>query len=292
MARYAYVDGRYTAHQDAAVHVEDRGFQFSDGVYEVVARVDGAFIDMEPHLDRLERSLASLEISAPMSRRALSMVMSELVTRNGVRNGLIYIQITRGTAPRDHAFPANISPTLVMTTKRVDYFKQKKIMAGCKVITTPDIRWARCDIKTVSLLPNCMAKTEARRADADEAWLYDAAGDVTEGTSCNAWIVTHDDRLITRGVTDNILRGVTRETMIALASELSLTFEERPFSVAEAKAAREAFSTSATSLVTPVVQIDDTILGNGAPGLFTSRIQERYFDYCRQNGRRQNGAQA
>jgi D-alanine transaminase len=285
MPRYAYVDGRFSAHQDAAVHIEDRGFQFSDGVYEVVTCVGRAFIDMEAHLDRLERSLSELEMPAPVSRRVLTMLMEELVTRNGVRDGLIYVQITRGTAPRDHAFPSNPKPTLVMTTKRVDYFNQKKIVDGCKVITAPDIRWGRCDIKTVSLLPNCIAKTDARRAGADEAWLFDADGAVTEGTSCNAWIVTHDDKLVTRATTDNILKGVTRQTMLDLAVALSLTFEERPFSVIEAKAAREAFSTSATSFVTPVIQIDDTVLGNGAPGLFTARLQEQYFEYCRQAGR-------
>lgn len=280
MARLAYVDGRYTPHQDAAVHVEDRGFQFSDGVYEVAVCIDGALVDLAPHLDRLERSLSELEISLPTSRRVLEMVMKELMARNGVRDGLIYIQITRGTAPRDHAFPSSAKPTLVMTTKRVDFLNQKKILDGVKIITTPDLRWDRCDIKSVSLLPNCIAKTEARRAGADEAWLVDNSRCVTEGTSCNAWIVTHDDKLLTRATTDNILRGVTRATLMNLAAEMSLTFEERPFTVEEAKSAREAFSTSATSFVTPVVQIDDTVLGNGAPGLFTSRLQDRYFEYC------------
>lgn len=280
MARSAYVDGRYMPHQEAAVHVEDRGFQFSDGVYEVAVCIDGALVDLAPHLDRLERSLSELEIRPPTSRKVLEMVMKELLARNGVRDGLIYIQITRGTAPRDHAFPANATPTLVMTTKRVDFLHQKKILDGVKIITTPDLRWDRCDIKSVSLLPNCIAKTEARRAGGDEAWLVDDAGCVTEGTSCNAWIVTHDDRLLTRATTDNILRGVTRATLMNLAAELSLTFEERPFTVEEAKTAREAFSTSATSFVTPVVQIDDTVLGNGAPGLFTTRLQDRYFEYC------------
>ena len=280
MGRIAYVDGRYSPHQDAAVHVEDRGFQFSDGVYEVAVCIDGTLVDLNPHLDRLERSLSELEITPPTTRKVLEMLMKQLLTRNGVRDGLIYIQVTRGTAPRDHAFPENVKPTLVMTTKRVDYLHQKNIVEGVKIVTTPDLRWARCDIKSVSLLPNCIAKTEARRAGAGEAWMVDSDGCVTEGTSSNAWIVTHNDKLLTRATTDNILRGVTRGTLMDLAKEMSLTFEERPFTVEEAKSAREAFSSSATSFVTPVVQIDNTVLGNGAPGLFTERLQRRYFEYC------------
>ena len=198
MARYAYVNGRYVPHGDAAVHIEDRGFQFADGVYEVVPIVTDRMVDSGPDLDRLERSLSELDIALPVSRKVLEMVMQELVARNGVSEGLIYMQVTRGVAPRDHKFPSGVRPSIVMTTKRVRLLSQKKLSDGVKVITIPDIRWTRCDIKTIALLPNCMGKTEAAAAGAYEAWQVDRDGFVTEGTSSNAWIVTHDDRLLTR----------------------------------------------------------------------------------------------
>lgn len=280
MARFAYVNGRYVPHGDAAVHIEDRGFQFADGVYEVVPIVNDRLVDAAPHLDRLERSLSEMNIALPMSRKVLELVIDELIARNGVSEGLIYMQITRGVAPRDHKFPKGVRPSIVMTTKRVRFLTQKKLSDGVSVITIPDIRWTRCDIKTVSLLPNCMGKTQAAAAGAYEAWQVDSAGLVTEGTSSNAWIVTDDDKLLTRPAGHEILRGVTRQSLLRIADEAGLTFEERAFSVEEAKAAREAFVSSATSFVTPVVEIDEVTIGDGTPGPLSQRLQGWYLDYC------------
>ena len=280
MARYAYVNGRYAPHGDAAVHIEDRGFQFADGVYEVVPIVNSRMVDAGPHLDRLERSLSELTIAMPLSRKVLELVMDELIARNGVNEGLIYMQVTRGVSPRDHKFPSGVRPSIVMTTKRVRFLTQKKLSDGVKVITIPDIRWTRCDIKTVALLPNCMGKTEAAAAGAYEAWQVDGDGMVTEGTSSNAWIVTHDDKLVTRPAGHEILRGVTRQTLLRIAAEAGLTFEERPFSVEEAKSARETFLSSATSFVTPVVELDEVTIGDGTPGPLSRRLQGWYLDYC------------
>lgn len=287
MARLAYVDGRYVAHNAASVHVEDRGFQFSDGVYEVISIVGRRLIDMEGHLDRLERSLKALDMPEPVSRPVLAMIMRELVTRNRVREGIIYLQVTRGVAPRDHKFPAGLKPTLVMTTKHVDFLNQKRLSDGVKVISIPDIRWGRCDIKAVALLPNCMGKTQAASAGAYEAWQVDTDGFVTEGTSSNAWILTRDNVLKTRGLGPDILRGVTRDSLMRIAAEEGVTVVEEAFTVEEARDAREAFVTSATSFLTPVVKIDDRVIGNGAPGSLSCRLQRWYIDYC--TGVRGNG---
>ncbi|MEM9683012.1 MAG: aminotransferase class IV, partial [Pseudomonadota bacterium] len=215
MARLAYVNGRYVPHESASVHIEDRGYQFADGVYEVVTILGGRMIDEEPHLDRLERSLRELEIAMPMTRQVLKMVMRELVRRNRMRDGLLYMQITRGVSPRDHKYPdASLAPSVVMTTRQAEYANNAKFADGVKVITIPDIRWDRCDIKTVSLLPNCIGKTTAARAGAYEAWQVDGDGMITEGTSSNAWIVTHDDKLVTRPATNAILNGITRLSIL------------------------------------------------------------------------------
>lgn len=285
MPRYAYVNGRYVPHRDAAVHIEDRGYQFADGVYEVVTIAGGRLIDEHPHLDRLERSLSALLIPMPMGRRALRLVAHELIRRNGVRNGLIYMQVTRGVAPRDHKFPESAVPALVMTTKHIDFAGQPKFTEGVSVITIPDLRWARRDIKTIALLPNCMGKQQAHEAGAYEAWLIDADGLVTEGTSSNAWIVTAEGELVTRHLGNEILHGITRRTVMAIAMEEGLSPEERAFTVAEAKRAREAFVTSATSFVTPVVRIDDAVLGDGRPGPLSRRLLGWYRDYA--NGLRE-----
>jgi D-alanine transaminase len=280
LARFAYVNGRYVAHDEGVVGIEDRGFQFADGIYEVASIIGGAMVDGPGHLDRMERSLAALDIAPPVSRRVLELIMRELIARNGVVDGFLYLQITRGVAPRDHKYPVGIRPTLVLSTKRVDFLNQARLTDGVKVITIPDIRWARCDIKTISLLPNCMGKTQAAAAGAYEALQVDAAGDITEGTSSNAWIVTQDNRLLTRALSSGILRGVTRDRLIAIAAEEGIAVEEQAFSVAAAKAAREAFVTSATSFLTPVIQIDDTIIGDGAPGPLSRRLAGWYIDYC------------
>jgi D-alanine transaminase len=273
------VNGRYLPHDRAAIHIEDRGYQFADGIYEVVPVNAGRPVDEGPHLDRLERSLAELRIAMPMTRRALELVCHELLRRNGVRDGLIYIQVTRGVAPRNHAFPAQARPALVMTTKGMDFTGQAKFRDGVSVITVPDQRWARRDIKTINLLPNCLAKQAATEAGAYEALQVDDAGNVTEGTSSNAWIVAGNGILITRHLSNDILHGVTRRTILAIAAEEGVDFEERPFTVAEALAAKEAFVTSATSFVTPVVRIDGKPLGDGAPGPLARRLLAWYRDY-------------
>ena len=292
MSRVAYVNGRYVPHRSAQVHVEDRGYQFADGVYEVIAVVDGKFVDTGPHLARLERSLAELRIAMPMSRRALEMVMAEVVRRNEVENGIIYLQLTRGVAPRDHPFPAKAKTQIVMTARRAKPQPASFGEDGVKAITLPDIRWERCDIKSVSLLPNVLAKQAAREAGAYEAWMIDEDGMVTEGSSTNAWIVAKDGKLVTRNASEAILNGVTRRTVLELARAEGLEFVERAFSLDEAKAAREAFITSTSALVLPVTQIDDTVIGNGKPGSLTSRLRRAYFAYMNDGAAAGGGAAA
>lgn len=268
MTRIAYVNGRYLPHSGAAVSIEDRGFQFADAVYEVCEIRDGEVIDPTLHLDRLERSLRELRIRMPSSRAALMVVLRETAKRNRVKNGGVYVQISRGQAPRDHAFPSSdVPPTVVMTAKSHDRAKaEAQAETGIAVVTVPDNRWERVDIKTVGLLPNCLAKQTAKEAGAKEAWFVDGAGFVTEGSSTNAWIVTTDGRLVTRPAEFGILRGITRTVLLKVAEKLGLTVEERAFTVAEAKAAKEAFITAATTLVMPVVSIDGATIGNGHPG--------------------------
>jgi D-alanine transaminase len=279
MSRIAYVNGRYVPHREASVHVEDRGYQFADGVYEVIAVADGRLIDAGPHLERLERSLRELRIAPPMARKPLEQVMREVIRRNGVDNGIIYIQMSRGVAPRDHAFPAKPKTQVVMTSRRSRPQPARIAEEGVKAITLPDIRWKRCDIKSVSLLPNILAKQKAKEEGAYEAWLVDANGMVTEGSSTNAWIVTRDGQLVTRSIENAILAGITRGAVLQLAREEGLSLVERPFSVNEAKAAREAFVTSTSSYVTPVTQIDDQVIANGRPGSISLKLRERYMRY-------------
>lgn len=279
MPRYAYVNGQFITHNQAAVHVEDRGYQFGDGVYEVVTVVKDRLVDFEGHLDRLNRSLGELRIDWPVSRNVLKILMRQLLVRNRVSNGIIYIQITRGVAPRDHKFPKLGTPTsLVMTTRRIMHERSANFREGVKVITIPDIRWQRCDIKSTSLLPNCLGKQEAFEAGAYEAWQVGEDGNITEGTSSNAWILTQQNELITRAPTSAILNGVTRATIIEIAEQRGITFFERPFSVAEARAALEAFTSSATSFITPVIRIDDVVLSDD-PGPLTLALLNSYREY-------------
>lgn len=279
MPRIAYVNGRYEPHASAAVHIEDRGYQFADGVYEVIPVYQGVLVDEDPHLDRLERSLKELRIAMPMSRAGLKLAARELMQRNRLSHGIVYMQITRGVAPRDHKFPARARPSIVMTTRQMKPQSHTMVEDGVKVITVPDRRWQRCDIKSVSLLPNVLAKQEATENDAYEAWQVDADGMVTEGSATNAWIVTDDQKVVTRSATAAILNGITRQSLIKLINEAGYAFEERAFTVDEAKAAREAFLTSSTSYVLPVTRIDDTQIGNGHAGLFTSKLRARYVEY-------------
>ncbi|MBW8726215.1 MAG: D-amino-acid transaminase [Inquilinus limosus] len=282
MARDAYVNGRYVPHARAAVHVEDRGFQFADGVYEVVCVRRGSLIDEDGHLDRLDYSLRELRIAWPCERRVLRLLMRRLLQRNGVRDGLIYLQVTRGAASRDFRFPAAARPTLVMTTRRAALAPHGR--TGVRVITIPDIRWQRCDLKTVGLLAQVLGKQEAAERGAFEAWQVDEDGLVTEGTSSNAWILTADGALVTRPASHEILNGITRQSILRIAAAAGVRFEERPFSLEEAYSAREAFLSSATSFVTPVLNIDDRTVGDGAPGPLGRRLLEAYVDYAAGSG--------
>ena len=277
MPRIAYVNGRYVPLAEASVHIEDRGYQFADGVYEVVAIHQGRLLDEIGHLDRLDRSLHELEIAQPMGRAAMRAVMRVIVRRNGREQGILYIQVTRGVAKREHGFPhPSVKPALVMTVRAMKPTSEKQLAEGVGVVTMPDLRWKRPDIKSVSLLPNILGKEQARRAGAYEAWLVDDGGWVTEGTSTNAWIVTPDGHLVTRDAGRAILNGITRMALIRLATKAGLRFEERAFTVAEAKAAREAFLSSSTSWALPVTSIDGAPVGNGHPGMVTMELREAY----------------
>jgi D-alanine transaminase len=277
MPRYAYVNGRYLPHAQAQVHIEDRGYQFADGVYEVILIHDGRLIDEEPHLDRLGYSLDELRIPWPMARPALRLVLRELIVRNRVAHGTVYLQVTRGVAARDHKFPAHAAPSLVATTKRQKPTPAGALSVGVAVITQPDIRWRRCDIKSVSLLPNILGKQAAAEAGAFEAWLVDGDGFITEGSSTNAWIVTRAGRLITCNLSAAILSGITRLSVLQLVRSQGIVFEERRFSVAEAKEAAEAFLTSTTSLVLPVTRIDGQAIGDGKSGPLTLKLRDGYL---------------
>lgn len=278
MSRIAYVNGRYLRHGDASVHVEDRGYQFGDGVYEVCEVRAGDLIDEIPHLDRLDRSLAELEMTSPMPRAALRLVLRETVRRNRVVHGLAYLQVTRGVASRDHAFPKpGTRPAIVVTAKSINRDRLAGLAEkGVAVITCPDIRWARVDVKSTSLLPNCLAKQAARQRGAFEAWLIDRDGYVTEGASTNAWIVTEDDVLVTRQADQSILNGVTRRALADIAVSQRLKIEERPFTVAEALRGREAFVSASTLAAMPVISIDGVPVGSGKPGPIAQRLWQHF----------------
>jgi D-alanine transaminase len=287
VSRIAYVNGRFVRQAEAGVSIEDRGFQFGDGVYEVWAVLGGKLADADGHDERLERSLSELRIDGPMSRAALEGVLRETLRRNHVRDGIVYLQITRGVARRDHAFPKPGTPTtMVVTARSIDFEAEAaKAAKGVAVITQPDLRWGRCDIKTVNLLPNALAKQAAREAGAYEALLVDADGYVTEGASTNTWIVDAQGRLRTCDTGANILRGITRKTLIALAAELQIQVVEEPFTVAEAKAASEAFLTAASTFVMPIVTIDGAPVGSGRPGPVAERLRSLYLQQARNDAR-------
>lgn len=284
MPRIIYVDGAYIDAREAAVPAEDRGFQFGDAVYEVVEIRAGALVDETRHMVRLERSLGELHMSMPMSRPAFARVIRETIRRNRVVNGSVYLQVSRGAAPRDFLFPAGHVPqTVVVIARHGDPVAQEaRASAGITVVTTPDTRWQRCDIKTVMLLPASLAKETARRSGAREAWFVDGAGMVTEGASSNAWIVTATGEIVTRPADYAILRGVTRTTAIDAARSLGLSFVERAFSVAEAKAAREAFITSAGNVVMPVVALDGARVGDGVPGPVAKALRHAFHKIAEQ----------
>ena len=285
MGRYAYVNGRYVDHLAAHVHIEDRGYQLADAVYEVWAVFGGRLADAPGHFARLKRSLGELRIAAPMSEAALTIVLREALRRNRIVDGQIYLQVGRGVAPRDHAFPnPPVSASVVITAKPLDMAaSEARAALGVGVVTVPENRWGRCDIKTVGLLPNVLAKQAAREAGAVEAWFVDDLGLVTEGASSNAWIVDAEGRLRTRDIQANILRGVTRLSVMRLIEESGLALEERAFTVEEARSAREAFVTGAGSLVLPVVRVDGAIVGDGVPGPVAKRLRELYISQARRN---------
>jgi D-alanine transaminase len=282
MSRIAYVNGRYRPHRDAAVHIEDRGYQFSDGVYEVCEVTGGRLVDQRRHMERLQRSLSELRIRLPMPLAALDVVLHETIRRNRVRHGIVYLQITRGVARRDHAFPpADTRPSIVVTARNFDPARNERIaQEGMAVVTVPDNRWERVDIKSVSLLPNVLAKQIAREQGAREAWFVDARGYVTEGSSSNAWIVTDERKLVTRPTDQAILRGISRTVLLDAIRAQGLVLEERPFTVAEAAAAREAFVTSASQIVLPVVRIDGRPVGTGAPGPVTLALRQEFHRHA------------
>jgi D-alanine transaminase len=286
MSRIAYVNGRYLRYGEARVPIDDRGYQFGDGIYEVCEIRDGALVDESRHLARLERSLAALRIKAPTSLAALRFIMREVIARNRVRDGIVYVQATRGIARRDHGFPApHTSPSLVVTARAIDRsLGEARAAVGVRVISAPDQRWARPDIKSLQLLPNILAKQAARDRDAYEAWLVDAQGQVTEGASTNAWIVSATGALVTRHADQAILRGVTRATLLALLAAEGLGFEERAFSLEEAYGAREAFLTSAVNIVMPVVAIDDRPIGDGRPGPLALSLRGKFHNFAEASG--------
>jgi D-alanine transaminase len=279
MSRVAYVNGRFLRQAEAGVSIEDRGYQLGDGVYEVWAVMDGRLADAEGHFARLERSLGELRIPMPMSRAALTVALRETVRRNRMRHGIVYLQVTRGVARRDHPFPnPPVTPTVVITARSSNpAAAQARAAKGVGVITLPENRWGRCDIKAVDLLPNVLAKQAAREQGAFEAWFVDDGGLVTEGASSNAWIVDKDGVLRTRDIGANILRGVTRLSLIELAREAGYRVEERPFTVEEARQAREAFLTGAGALVMPIVTIDGQAVANGHPGEVARTLRAAYI---------------
>lgn len=277
MSRIAYVNGRYLRHAEASVHIEDRGYQFADGIYEVCGVRGGKLMDEKHHLERLQRSLRELRMDMPVSLSALKIILREVVRRNRISNGMVYFQVTRGVAPRDHPFPADTQASLVVTAKRLNETRVAASVAkGVEVKTMPDQRWARRDIKSVALLPNILAKQTAREAGAYEAWLVDAEGFVTEGASTNAWIVDREGRLITRPEGPDILSGVTRRVLLQAARAEGIEVVERPFTPEEAKSAREAFISASSAIIIPVVRIDGHPIGNAAPGSTTLRLREAY----------------
>ena len=281
MSRIAYVNGQYRDMRDASVNIEDRGYQFSDGVYEVCEIRGGKVVDMPRHLTRLQRSLRELRIDMPMPLASLEIVIHETVRRNRVNYGIVYLQVTRGVSRRDHAFPLNpVKPALVVTARGLNFQKnQDTASKGIGVITIPENRWPRVDIKSVSLLPNVLAKQQARENNAYEAWFVDHDGHVTEGASSNAWIITHDGRVITRSADSGILAGITRAVLTEVLASLQIKFEERPFTPAEAYEAAEAFVTASSQIVMPVVRVDGREIGNGKPGPIALRLRDEFHRF-------------
>ena len=280
MSRTVYVNGAYVPEAEATVSVFDRGFLFADGVYEVTSVLDGKLIDFEGHARRLQRSLDELEMDAPCTMDELLEIHRQLVIQNELVEGMIYLQVTRGAADRDFAYPEDATPTLVLFTQAKSLIENPMVDSGMKVISIEDQRWGRRDIKTVQLLYPSMGKMMAKAAGAHDAWMVED-GFVTEGTSNNAYIVTREDTIVTRHLTHEILHGITRAAVLKMAAEAQMVVEERPFTIAEAQDAAEAFITSASTFVMPIVEIDGEAVGDGKVGPIASRLREIYLDESR-----------
>ena len=280
MSRIVYVNGRFVPESEAHVSIFDRGFLFGDGVYEVSSVLDRGLVDNSAHLARLERSLGELGMALPATPDEIVRAQKELIARNDLDEGTIYLQITRGPADRDFAYPAEPKPTLVMFTQKKSIVDNPLAARGITVITVPDLRWRRRDIKTVGLLAASMAKQAALDAGADDVWMIED-GVVTEGSSNNAYIVTGDGVVVTRHLGSEILHGITRAAVLRLSREHQIAVEERAFTVDEAKSAAEAFITSASSFVIPVTGIDGETIGDGRPGAITTRLREIYIESAR-----------
>jgi len=280
MGRIVFVNGEYLSEEEAKISVFDRGFLFADGIYEVSSVLDGKPIDNAAHIARMHRSLRELKIDAPCPDEELLAIQSEIIRRNDLTEGVIYWQVTRGAADREFNFPADTKPSLVMFTQEKNLLDPPSAKNGVAVVSLPDIRWRRRDIKTVQLLAAALAKQTAKEAGADDAWLVED-GFVTEGSSNNAYIVTKAGTIVTRQLSNDILPGITRAAVLRLAEEAQMRVEERPFTVEEAKDAAEAFYTSASSFVMPVVKIDGVAIGGGAPGPVSGRLREIYVATAR-----------
>jgi len=280
MGRIVYVNGEFVPEEEAKISIFDRAFLFADGVYEVTAVIDGKLVDYEPHMERLHRSLKELEMGQPISDAELREMHEQLVERNNITEGLIYMQITRGVAERDFSYPEDAKQTLIAFTQVKDLADSAKARTGIKIISIPDIRWHRRDIKSTGMLAQAMGKEAAKRAGVDDAWMIED-GHVTEGTSNTAFVILDGNHLVTRPLSNKILPGITRRTILKLAETGQISFEERLFTIDEAKGASEAFLTSASSFVMPVVEIDGEMIGGGQPGPVTRKLREMYIDAAR-----------
>ena len=279
MPKIAYVNGLYRRHESAFVNIEDRGLQFADGVYEVIAFHDKKLIDLTDHLNRLEKSLSELSLHKPKTNTSLRLIIDQIIKRNRISSGSVYKQVTRGVAPRDFSYSSTLKPTLIVYAKRSQPFTIKSIQKRHIVISKPDIRWRRCDIKSVSLLPAVITKQSASEVGADETWMCDQEGLITEGTSSNAWIISYDKQLITRNLDFSILPGITRQRILKLARKLNIEIIERPFSINDVKTAKEAFYSSSTGPIKPVVKFNNHIIGDGKIGEITKLLIKSYMNY-------------
>jgi D-alanine transaminase len=280
MSRIVYVNGEYVPDEEAKISIFDRAFLFADGIYEVTAVLDGKLVEYEPHMERLHRSLRELDMAQPISDAELKEMHLQLMTRNNITEGLIYMQITRGVAERDFSYPENAKQTLVAFTQLKELLDPPAAKTGIRIITIPDIRWQRRDIKTTGMLAQAMGKQAAKEAGVNDAWMVED-GYVTEGTSNTAFIVVDENRLITRPLSNAVLPGITRRMILKLAESGAITVEERMFTVDEAKSASEAFHTSASSFVMPIVEIDGAMVGGGQPGPVSRKLREMYISEAR-----------